>query len=146
MSAGDFQGTYAAEKVIISIGGVTISGFTDGDFVTVKYDEDRYTKKAGADGEVGRSKNASRAGSIEVVLSGTSMANDELSALFNLAQIGGIDPPIPIAVADLSGRSLAAASNAWIKTVPDLVFGKDITDRKWTFDVADLVINVGGNN
>src|ERR1700693_408798 len=144
MSAGDFQGTYAAKKVIISIGGVTISGFTDGDFVTVKYDEDRYTKKAGADGEVGRSKNASRAGSIEVVLSGTSMANDELSALFNLAQIGGIDPPIPIAVADLSGRSLAAASNAWIKTVPDLVFGKDITDRKWTFDVADLVINVGG--
>lgn len=146
MSAGDFQGTYAAEKVIITIGGVTISGFTDGDFVTVKYDEDRYTKKAGADGEVGRSKNASRAGTVEVVLSGTSAANDELSALFNLAQIGGIDPPVPIAVADLSGRSLAAASNAWIKTVPDLVFGKDITDRSWVFDTADLVINVGGNS
>jgi hypothetical protein len=146
MSAGDFQGTYAAEKVIISIGGVTMSGFTDGDFVTVKYDEDRYTKKAGADGEVGRSKNASRAGSVEVVLSGTSAANDEMSALFNLAQIGGIDPPVPITVADLSGRSLASASNAWIKTVPDLVFGKDITDRSWVFDTADLIINVGGNN
>lgn len=146
MSAGDFQGTYAAEKVIISVGGVAISGFTDGDFVTVKYDEDRYVKKAGADGEVGRSKNASRAGTVEIVLSGTSSANDELSALFNLAQIGGIDPPIPIAVADLSGRSLAVASNAWIKTVPDLIFGKNITDRKWVFDAADLVINVGGNS
>jgi hypothetical protein len=146
MSAGQFQGTYAAEKVIITIGGVILSGFTDGDFATVKFDEDRYTKKAGADGEVGRSKNASRAGSFEIVMSGTSAANDKLSALFNLTQIGGIDPPLPIAVADLSGRSLAAASNAWIKTVPDLVFGKDITDRTWTFDCADLVINVGGNN
>jgi hypothetical protein len=146
MSAGDFQGTYAAEKVIISIGGVTVSGFTDGDFVTVKYDESRYTKKAGADGEVGRSKNASRAGSVEIGLSGTSAANDELSALFNLAQIGGIDPPIPVSVADLSGRSLASCSNAWIKDTPDLVFGKDITDRTWVLDAADLVINIGGNN
>lgn len=144
--AGKFQGTYAAEKVVITIGGLILSGFVDGDFVTVKYDEDRYTKKAGADGEVGRSKNASRAGSFEVSLSGTSAANDKLSALFNLTQIGGIDPPIPVAVADLSGRSLAAASNAWIKTVPDLVLGKDITDRKWLFDCADLVINIGGNN
>lgn len=146
MSAGDFQGTYAAEKVIITIGSVIVSGFTDGDFLTAKYDEDRYFKKVGADGEVGRSKNGSRSGTIEVVLSGTSPANDELSALFNLAQIGGIDAPMPMGVADLSGRSVVAASKAWLKTAPDMVFGKEIGERTWTFDCADMIFSYGGNS
>ena len=146
MSAGDFQGTYAAEQVIVSVGGVTVTGFTDGDFLTAKYDEQRYFKKVGADGEVGRSKNGSRSGTIEVVLSGTSAANDLLSALFNLGQIGGIDAPIPMGVADLSGRSLVAASKAWLQTAPDLVFGKEIGDRTWIFDCADMVFNYGGNS
>lgn len=145
MPAGDYQGTYAAEKVIVTVGGVIITGFTDGDFVTAKYDEDRYMKKVGADGEVGRSKNASRAGTVEIVLSSTSKANDELSTLFNLAQIGGIDKPIPLGVADLSGRSLMAASKAWIKTAPDMVFGKEVTDRTWTLDCADMLFTFGGN-
>lgn len=145
MAVGDYQGTYAAEKVIVTVGGVIVSGFDDGDFVTVKYSEDRYTAKAGADGEVGRSKTASKMGEIEIVLSATSKANDELSALFNLAQIGGIDPAIPIGIADLSGRSFAAASNAWIKTSPDMVFGKEIGSRTWTLQAADLVISYGGN-
>lgn len=145
MAAGDFQGTYAAEKVVVTVGGVIVTGFTDGDFITAKYDEDRYVKKVGADGEVGRSRNPSKAGTVEIVLSATSKANDELSALFNLAQIAGIDPPIPIAVADLSGRSLAFASKGWVKTAPDLVFGKEVGERTWTLDCADLVITYGGN-
>jgi len=145
MAAGDYQGTYAAEKVIVTVGGVIISGFDDGDFITVKFSEDRYTVKSGADGEVGRAKTASRVGEIEINLSATSKANDELSALFNLAQIGGIDRPIPFGVADLSGRSVAGASKAWIKTAPDLTFGKEIGSRTWTLTAADLTISYGGN-
>ncbi|MBX9771683.1 MAG: DUF3277 family protein [Candidatus Obscuribacterales bacterium] len=146
MSAGDFQGTYAAEKVIVTIGGVILSGFADGDFVTAKYDEDRFTSKTGADGEVGRAKNASKTGTIEIVLSASSFANDELSLLFNLGQMAGITPTIPVAVVDLSGRSLAAAADAWLKTTPDMVFGKEITDRTWTFACAGLTLSYGGNN
>ena len=146
MPAGDYQGTYAAEKVIFTVGGVILSGWTDGDYITVKYDEDRYMSKAGADGEVGRSKNASRMGTFEAVLSSSSKANDELSAIFNLAQIGGIDNPIPIAMADLSGRDVAFCSNGWLKTTPDMVKGKEIGDRTWTFQAADLTMNFGGNS
>lgn len=146
MPSGDFQGTYAAEKVIVTVGGVILSGFTDGDFITAKYEEDRYMSKAGADGEVARSKNASRMGTIEIVLSGSSFANDELSALFNLGQIGGIDNPIPIAVADLSGRDVAFCSNGWVKTTPDMVKGKEVGERTWTMQCADLTLNFGGNS
>ena len=145
MAVGDFQGTYAAEKVVVTVGGVILTGFGEGDFLTAKYDEDRFTKKVGADGEVGRARTASRAGTIEVVLSATSKANDELSALFNLSQIGGFDSPVPMGVADLSGRSVAGASKAWLKTAPDMVFGNEISERTWVFDCADLVMTYGGN-
>lgn len=146
MAAGDYQGTYAAEKVVITVGTVIVTGFTDGDFVTVKFDEDRYTHKAGADGEVGRAKNASRAGTIEITLSATSSANDELSALFHLDNLGGIDAPIPVSVTDLSGTSFAAAAKAWIKSSPDMTFGKDVGDRVWTLQAAGLAINYGSNS
>lgn len=146
MPAGNYQGTYAAEKVIVTYGGVIITGFGDSDFITVKYRDDRYMDYVGADGEVGRSKNASRVGDIEITLSATSEANDQLSAVFNLSQLGGIDAPLPFGVADLSGRSFAGASKAWLKTAPDLTFGKEITDRVWALTAADLVINFGGNN
>ena len=145
MATGDYQGTYAAEKVVVTVGGVIITGFADGDFITAKYDEDRYIKKIGADGEVGRSRTASRAGTIEIVVSATSKANDELSALFNFAQIGGIDPPVPIAVADLSGRALCLASKAWVKTAPDMKFSKEIAENTWVMDAADLTFTFGGN-
>ena len=145
MAVGDFQGTYAAEKVVVTVGGVILTGFGEGDFLTAKYDEDRFMKKVGADGEVGRSRTASRAVTIEVVLSATSKANDELSALFNLEQIGGFDSPVPIGVADLSGRSVAGSSKAWLKTAPDMVFGNEISERTWVFDCADLTMNYGGN-
>ena len=146
MAAGDFQGTYSADKVVVTIGGVIVTGFADGDFVTAKYDEDRSTKKVGADGEVGRSRNPSKAGTIEVILSASSKANDELSALFNLKQIGGFETPIPVGIADLSGRSVASSSKSWLKTAPDMTFGKEIGDRTWVIDCADLTLSYGGNS
>ena len=84
-------------------------------------------------------------GTIEIVLSSSSKSNDALSALFNLAQIGGIDNPVPVAVADLSGRDVAFCSNGWLKTTPDMVKGKEIGDRTWVFQCADLTLNFGGN-
>lgn len=146
MSAGEFQGTYAAEKVVVTVGTSIVTGFADGDFITAKFSEDRYFSKAGADGEVGRAKTASRMGEITITLSATSAANDELSSIFNLAQVGGIDPPIPFGVADLSGRSVAFASKAWIKTAPDMTFGKEIGDREWILECADLSMTYGGNS
>lgn len=139
MAAGNMQGTYSAEQVIITVGGVIVSGFTDGDYVTCKYNDQRYTAKAGADGEVARSKTASRMGTIEIVLSHTSAANNELGQLFNLDLTGGESPTVPIEVADLSGTGLVQAANAWVQTSPDFVRGTEVGDATWTFECADLV-------
>lgn len=141
MAAGDMQQTYSAEQVIITVGNVILSGFSDGDFVTCKYSENRYTAKAGADGEVARSKTASRMGTVEIVLSHTSAANDELSQQFNLALMGGDSPTVPIQVSDLSGTGQVTASNAWLSIAPDFVRGIEIGEATWTFECADMAFN-----
>lgn len=141
MSAGDLQGTYSAEQVIITVGDVIVTGFTDGDYVTAAYSDQRYTAKAGADGEVARSKTASRMGTIEIVLSHTSAANNELSQLFNLALMGGESPTVPIQVTDLSGTGQVTASNAWLQSSPDFVRSNEISEVTWTFECADLAFN-----
>jgi hypothetical protein len=141
----DFQGTYSADKVIITVGTTVLSGFADGDFVTAAYAEDRATPKSGADGGVGVSRNASKLGTIVVTLSATSAANDALSTIFNLDAVTGKSTVVPIGVADLSGRTLIAGANCWLQVAPEATFGKEIGDREWTFGVADLVMFLGGN-
>jgi hypothetical protein len=141
MSAGDLQRTYDPQQVIITVGGVIVSGFGDGDFITVSYDEERYNSKAGADGEVARAKNANRMGTFEMTLSATSAANAELSALFNLEMLGGFDVVLPVAVADLSGTSGAFASKCWIKQAPEFTRGKDVADAVWQIAASDLTIS-----
>lgn len=146
MAAGNYQGTYDASQVASIVGGAILSGFTDGDFVTAEYADDRYTMLAGADGEVGRSRNPSRAGSITFVLASTSIANDQLSALSNIDALGGVDAPIPIAVTDLSGRTVIACSKGWLRVPPSVSFGTEVGEREWIYDCADLTMFVGGNN
>ena len=141
MAAGDIQRTYDPQTVIITVGGVIVTGFTDGDFVTASYDEDRYMSKAGADGEVGRAKNANRMGTFEITLMASSLANTEISNIFNLSMLGGRDIVVPISVADLSGDAQAFASNCWIKNAPEFTRGKELSDTVWSFQAADLVIS-----
>lgn len=146
MSAGDFQGTYDPEKIILAIDGISVSGFVAGDFITVRHDAPRFFKTDGIDGETTRAMNLSKSGTIEVNLMASSAANDNLTALLPAAQGGSPLPPVPVTLKDLSGRSLAACSKAWLKTEPDLIFGKEISDNKWVFDCADLDIYYGGSN
>jgi len=141
----EFQGTYSADKVIVSVGSVPLSGFTDGDFITASYAEDRATPKAGADGGVGVSRNASRLGTIVITLSATSAANDALSALFNIGSLTTNIVTLPISVIDLSGRTVISGANCWLQVSPEATFGKEIGDREWTFGAADLVMFMGGN-
>lgn len=145
MAAGDFQGTYDLTKVVTTIGGVILTGFGEGDVITYDYEEERTFTKVGADGEVGVASNPSRLGTATFNLSQTSKANDELSALFNIGSLGSIINPVPVGSADLSGRSVAGGSKSWIKKTPPMTFGREIGEREWVFQVADLLMTFGGN-
>ena len=136
--------TFSPEETVLTVNGVPIGGFTDGTGITVRRSSDSFTKKSGMKGVVSRAKTADKSGEIVITLAQTSPSNDVLSALVALdeAQSTGV---VPVQVADLSGRSVYATAKAWIRKPAEGSFGKEISDRQWTLDCADLFMFSGGN-
>jgi len=138
--------TYDPSKLTVIVGGVIVSGFSDGDFITAKRDEDLYMKRVGADGHVARARNGNKSGTIEIKLLQSSPAVNEIAALVALDNFlfdGDILIPIAI-VSPGDGAELVAATQAWLKTPPEMVFGKEVGERTFIFDCADLKMSLGG--
>ena len=136
--------TYDPKQVNILIGGIPISGYADGTFVTVARDEDAFTKVSGADGIVSRAKTNNTMGTMTLTLAQTSPSNDALSAFATIDEISNVGV-VPILVKDNSGRSIHFAANAWVKKMPDSGYAKEVGNREWIFDLADYSPFVGGN-
>lgn len=145
MSAGKFQGTYDPEKVIVTIEDRVITGFSSDDFIKVKYDDDRFFKLIGIDGEVGRVKNLSYSGSIEFTLMSSSDDNKWFSGL-NLNSRFNRKTLIKVGVRDLSGKTIVFADKCWIRSTPEVVFSDEISDRNWVLDCPNLQMVIGGSN
>lgn len=138
--------TYDPTKLSVIVGGVIVSGFIDGDFITAKRDEDLYMKRVGADGQVARARNANKSGTIEIKLLQGSPAVTELSALVALDNFmfdGDILIPIAI-VSPGDGAELVASTQSWLKSPPEMSFGKEIGERSFVFDCADLKLSLAG--
>jgi len=138
--------TYDPSKLTVIVGGVIVSGFSDGDFITAKRDEDLYMKRVGADGHVARARNGNKSGTIEIKLLQSSPAVNEIAALVALDNFlfdGDVLIPISI-VSPGDGAELVAATQAWLKTPPEMVFGKEVGERTFIFDCADLKMSLGG--
>lgn len=135
--------TYDSCEVIVSVGGQPLTGFAQSSKVTVERDEDAFTKYIGVDGEVSRSKNCNKAGTVTITLAQTSPSNDLLSelALNDEAANSGV---VPILIRDLNGTTLATAPDAWVRKLPSAEFGKEIGEREWVFDCGRLNLFVGG--
>lgn len=138
--------TYDPSKLTVIVGGVIVTGFTDGDFITAKRDEDLYMKRVGADGHVARARNGNKSGTIEIKLLQSSPAVNELAALVALDNfLFDGDILIPISVVNPGdGAELVVATQAWLKTPPEMVFGKEVGERSFIFDCADLKLSLGG--
>lgn len=146
--AYELHGTYDGSEVQVVIGGAILSGFSDGDAITVRKSADYYVSKSGLDGDVGRARNTDKRGEFEIHLMQTSAANDEISALLNLDTLTDDGKLIiPISIMDFSGRTVAAGAQSWIKTLGDVAFStNDVGERVYTFETAALQVFIGGNN
>jgi len=137
--------TYDPNNVQLILGGVGISGYADGTFINLTYDEDLYNKTVGADGEVSRSKTTNRSATLTITLKQTSSSNDALSALYQLdeSEDGGV---VPMMIKEIgTGTTLVFTQAAWVQKLPDLNFSKDIEDRQWTIATSQLESYIGGN-
>lgn len=137
--------TYDPKLVTVIFGGVPISGFADGTFVTVTPAAERFTKTVGADGEVSRAKSNDKTAEVALTLIQTSPSNDYLSSILAIDNASNLGK-LPLQIVDLSGTTVQSWSEAWLKQPPDLEFSKETGERAWMFDTGQPdVENFGGN-
>jgi len=128
--------TYDPKKVVVIFGGVPITGWADGDMISVSpNDGDGFKKQVGADGEVGRSQSSDNTHAVDFNLMQTSQANDHFSNVRNTDKLTGRAIQ-PLSITDLNGASLHFWPEAWIKGDPEWAYGKELKERKWTVDTG----------
>ena len=136
--------TYDAGKVIVQVGPVTVTGFSDGDTVSVERNEDTFTLQVGTDGDGTRSKTNNRSGKFTLSVMQSSAANKALSAIFLLDELAN-SGVVPVLVKDGSGASFYAAATAWLMKPPTADFKREAGAREWVIETDNMAWFEGGN-
>jgi len=137
--------TYAPDRILVLVGGIPMNGYAEDTFVEIAPAADMVTSQSGADGEVARSLSTDRRCTITITLQQTSPANDVLSGWLATDQMTG-GTMFPVAVQDLRGRTMFAASQAWISRQPTVGFGREVGTREWQIQTGPpSVYFVGGS-
>lgn len=137
--------TFDPASVVISIGGVPISGFADGTFLELTADDPQFTKVVGSDGFTTRVKSNNYGGVLTITLAQSSPSNDVLTGFLQLDRLTNRGV-VPILIKDLSGTTLIFSATGWIQQFPDVTFGNELNNRAWILDLAEIDLFIGGNN
>lgn len=136
--------TYDPKSILISVGGVPISGFADGTFLEITADNPQFSKVVGSDGYTTRVKSNNYGAVMTLTLSQTSPSNDVLSGILALDRVSN-SGVVPILIKDMSGTTVVFSATGWIQQFPDMAFGNEVNNRAWAIDLADIDIFIGGN-
>ncbi len=128
---------YDPRDVSVIVNGNIITGFADGTFVSVEKDEDNFETYVGAQGEVGRSRNANPVGTITVNLQNVSPSNAVLNRLAK-----GRDTFSAKVVDRNTGNTTAGGSKCWIQKPADREWGDEVSEVEWNIVVGDYDIEV----
>ena len=124
--------TYSPEDVRVIIGPYIISTF---ETVEVARNEDAFSHKAPAAGEVTRVKNANKLGKVTLTLPHTTPDNVSIMAEYEAILTDYATGRFTeIAVEDLLGQSKHKIIEGTVLKVPDSTYEKDATDRVWVIE------------
>lgn len=135
--------SYSPAAIVVTFAAQILRGYADGSFVTAKRNTEATTLHVGADGRTTVVFSADKSGEITVTLAQSSQSNDILTALYAEQEAGLI--PKPIFIKDVLGTTLVSGLEAYIKKLPDIEYGKEVTNREWVFVVGSLKMAVGGS-
>lgn len=139
------NGLYVPNQVEAALGGKLMSGFTEGDFITVEFAADDYEEKVGAQGDVALTRIHNPLATVTMRLQQQSPTNDDLSALRDSgmeATAAGFASSFSLR--DSSGTSIVQGT-AWVRKRPTMAFGNSGGTREWVLGVIVADVNVGGN-
>lgn len=132
----NLQGTHDLKRCILTVGGRRITGHGETDAVAVAFDEQRYAKKYGSDGQTSRSRLNADGGTVTITVHQT---NAEMVRY--LDGIGRLVSPldvVPIGFTDLESGQSFIASQAWLQKEPDKSWGKESGDFVYVFDTGTI--------
>jgi len=132
---------YAPDKIDLVLGGVRISGYAAGTFITLAYRTDSDSLTVGADGLASFARSLDRSATITIVLMPNAASNDVLSGLWR-SQTFGV--AFPIGMIDRNSRTVAAAGSGRISKLPDVSYADAVETRTWTILCDNLQEFVGG--
>lgn len=135
--------TFDPKDLVLTVGGVAISGFADGEFVNIERTNDSFSMVSGADGDTSRAKSNDKTGQVTITLAQTSPSNAVLQGFAVLDEQSN-DGVVPVIAKDLNGASIFFSKAAWVRKPASANFGKEIQNREWVLDCSDLDVFVGG--
>jgi hypothetical protein len=136
--------TYDPKQVVVTFGGIIVSGYAEGTFISIASNGDSFAKRKGSDGSVDRINMNVYDYSVTLTLMMTSPTNALLSAAL-IADKETNTGVVPLTVTDLSGNSVFTAAQAWIAKDPDDEYGDSLATREWRIDTGAAVKSTGGN-
>lgn len=132
--------SYNLNHCVVVCDGVPISGFSDGDAVTVEYESDIWSDTVGADGEVTRSALNDRRATITFNLQDTSSLNSFFREKVVLARTVGMGDVFTFLLKDINLGETVTAREVWVKTDPGVTKAQESTAREWVCMAADCSI------
>lgn len=134
---------YDPRTIVLSWQGFVISGFMDGDFITIERNEDSFSPAVGSIGDVTRVRSLDKTGNITFTLKAESDSNAFLSSQMVADEATGAAYG-PVVVEDLNGNSLYTSENAWLAKPADVTFSNDASGREWTLQCDKLEMSSNG--
>jgi hypothetical protein len=131
--------TYAPQEVKIAWGGFPITGFADGEFVTITPNSDLTDEVVGAQGDVALTKIANWTGTVTVTLLQNADCNIYLSNLYYAQQRAKDIVRENMTIVDPSGSTLYECRDAHLKTPPVVTLADGQNAKTYTFFVSNLV-------
>jgi len=125
--------TYDPKLVVLTFGTFIISGFSEGTFIGIAFnDEEEYKGKTGGDGEFSWTKNADRSARVTIQLKTTSSARERLD---QYAKLGTI---LPCFVRNASDQAhLAGGVEARLVNRPAINYDMEEQDVEYIIEVAN---------
>jgi hypothetical protein len=128
--------TFDPKDVNVVVGGVVLTGYAEGTFVTAEQTEDNFTPYVGALGEVTLAENANKTGQITVTLESTSPSVTYLNGLANRK---GQNAIIPASIIDLNnGKKTVGGAECRVMKPANYQAGKEVTEREFNIFVSEI--------
>lgn len=129
---------YDAMNVTTTVGGVVITGYSDGSLVECSQDNDNFTTKVSAQGDVGVANSNNPLGTIKIMLTQTSPSLSYLNKLANSKAT------VPVWVTSSNEmKEKIGGTKAKVTKPADAKFSNNIEDREFDLKVFDYTVVPG---